>query len=656
MQLPLFTPCASWSPPSLSSLPQWGDARRIAIDVESRDDHLRTLGPGWRRGAYITGVAVAIEDGPKFYLPIRHAEGDNLDEHAVIGYLREQAANFRGTVVGANLGYDLDGLANEGIEFKQAQWFRDVTIAEPLLDELQYSYSLENIGQRRLGVGKDERGLIEAAFAYGCKKEKDVKKWIWRLPARFVGPYAEQDVALPLAILRAQEREIEEQNLWNVFDLESRLLPVLVRMRRRGIRVDQDRLSQIERWAIQQEEIALAEVARDTGVRINVGDTFKPLVVEPALRAIGVICPRTTKDGPSITKEFLESIDHPVAAYLRRARKMSQLRTTFVNSIREHLTNGRIHCTLNQLRHQKEGEDDTEGAAYGRLSSSNPNMQQQPARDEEIGPMWRSIYLPEEGGLWCSDDYSQQEPRWLVHWAVVAGRHRLISERAFKAALEAAAKYRDDPSTDNHQMMADMAGIKRKDAKELFLGKIYGMGGPKLCQKLGLPTMLAVYIKGRGVVPTTDPIAQQAIREGARVFEAAGPEGQALINKFDQKVPFATEMAKAAEKRARAVGFITTYSGRRCRFPQLPDGTYDWTHKALNRLIQGSSADQTKQAMVELDAAGHYLQLQVHDEINGTVADRAEAERMARIMCECVRMELPSKVDVEVGVSWGEAT
>src|SRR5690606_24307151 len=109
-------------------------------------------------------------------------------------------------------------------------------------------------------------------------------------------------------------------------------------------------------------------------------------------------------------------------------------------------------------------------AAYGRLSSSNPNMQQQPARDEEIGPMWRSIYLPEEGGLWCADDYSQQEPRWLVHWAVVAGRHRLISERAFKAALEAAGKYRDDPSTDNHQMMADMAGIKRKDAKELFLG------------------------------------------------------------------------------------------------------------------------------------------------------------------------------------------
>ncbi|MFA7063680.1 MAG: DNA polymerase, partial [Methanomethylophilus sp.] len=247
----------------------------------------------------------------------------------------------------------------------------------------------------------------------------------------------------------------------------------------------------------------------------------------------------------------------------------------------------------------------------------------------------------------------QQEPRMAVHYACLA--RELIGEHAWRSALAARDAYRNDPNTDNHQMMADMAGISRKAAKEIYLGLSYGMGGAKMCRKLGLPTMMAV--RGpRGVLyDATSPEGQRLAAEGARRFEAAGPEGQQLLDTFDAKVPFVKRLAKACEQRAKAVGYITTLSGRRCRFPKDPHGNFDWTHKGLNRLIQGSSADQTKMAMVACAEAGLDIIIQVHDEIAFSVKNRDEAEHAAEIMRNCTPLELPSKVDVEIGQSWGHS-
>lgn len=637
----------------MSALPSWADAKRIAVDCETRDEFLTTLGPGVgrRKDAYITGISFAIEDGPKFYLPIRHEGGDNLPTALVIGYLRAQAKAFKGDLVGANLPYDLDALeTGDSIRFPNVRFFRDVQVADPLINELHDRYNLNAILERWELAGKNEDLLKQAAVDYGLNPKKDM----WRLPARFVGPYAEDDAAKPLALLRRQEREIDNQELWEIYDLESRVLPVLTKLRRRGVRINQQKLRDIEAWAIKEEAEALAKVKHMTGVAIRLGDVWKPDALAPALQYIGVHLKKTPTGKVSIDKELLAGLDHDVARSLERARKVNKLRTTFAASIWDHMLNGRIHCTFNQLRRAKDDEDSGDGGAkFGRLSAEHPNLQQQPARDE-FAAMWRSIYEPEEGQLWGSCDYSQQEPRWAVHYGCQA--RSLIGHAAWQAAITARDKYRSDPTTDNHQMMADMAGIKRKEAKEIYLGLSYGMGGPKMCRKLSLPTRMAVYHpRSRVLFDADSDEGRMLIAQGGRRFEAAGTEGQLLLDTFDSKVPFIKKLAKACEQRAKAVGYITTILGRRCRFPKDEHGNFDWTHKGFNRLIQGSSADQTKKAMVDCDAAGFWILIQVHDEIAFSVNEASEANAAADIMRNCVPAELPFKVDVELGASWGES-
>lgn len=649
LQQPLFPPQTSWRAPRLSELPpDWNKARRVAVDVETCDPSLKKLGIGVRRGGYIVGYSFALEgEGRGWYVPLRHLGGGNVeDPAAALRYLREQARTFRGEIVGAKLDYDLDYLAEEAVEFPLVSAFRDVQVAEPLLDELQFSYSLDNILGRYGLPGKDEELLRRAAAEYGL----DPKSELWKLPGNLVGEYGEADALRPLQLLAQQEKLIVEQDLQKVWDLESAVLPVLVKMRRRGVRIDTDQLDKVERWSQAEEMKAWGEIARATGIRVKLGDAMKADVLAPVLQSIGVSVPVTAKTRkPSITKDWLAEIDHPVAGHIRRARQVSQLRSTFVNSIREHMVQGRIHCTFNQLKRQKDEEkDETEGAAYGRLSCSDPNLQQQPARDPEIGPMWRAIYIPDTGGMWGQLDYSQQEPRMLLHWAVKAGPNRL-TPHAHAKAMEMARQFREDPSTDNHTAFTKMvhgddvvgwADFKKKrdECKQIFLGLCYEMGGPKLCHKLGLPTKVIEHWKT------------------GRKMEVAGDEGQALLDKVNERVPYIKLLSQDLQKVAKARGYVKTISGRRCRFPKDEVGNFDWTHKALNRIIQGGSADQTKIALVEMDRAGLPLQLQVHDEIDLTVDSWEMAERGAEIMEQCVPLEVPSKVDAECGPNWGNVS
>lgn len=646
LQLPLWDPASTWSPPSLSDLPSWRGARRVGIDVETRDPNIRPLGPGVRRDGRVVGFSFAIEDGPAHYVPLAHQGGDNVENpEAALRYLRDQCRQLEGEVVGAHLPYDLDYLWELGVEFPKVSFYRDVQVADPLICELHQRYSLEAIAQRWGLPGKEEEGLREAARHYNV----DPKFGLWQLPARFVGEYATRDAVLPLQILRRQEEEIEQQDLWEVFDLESRVLPVLVRMRRRGVRVSQERLEQVELWSLDQEREALEKVHHLTGHCVSLGDVWKPGAIAPALEAVGVSLGRTSTGQPQIDKDLLDRVDHPVAEALSWARKTNKLRTTFAASVRRHMVRGRIHCTFNQLRRTDDRTEGTRGAAYGRLSSENPNMQQQPARDE-FAKMWRSIYLPEEGCLWFSDDFSQQEPRMLVHYA---------EECRLLGAEKAASRYREDPTTDNHQMMAELTGLPRKQAKNMFLGKCYGMGGAKLSRQLGLPTRWAVFFRDPGRDTLYFESGADAIHtahaQGGKAFEVAGEEGQAIIDTFDARLPFVRELARKCQRQAERRGYIRTLSGRRCRFPERADGSYDWTHKALNRLIQGGSADQTKKSLVEADEAGHHVQLQVHDEIDGSSPDQQGAREVAEIMVSSYQLRVPFRVDVEVGPSWGEA-
>lgn len=671
LQMSFFTPESSWRPTPVSALPSWAGAKRIALDCETRDTHLKDLGPGPRRGGYTTGWSFKIDGGPKHYLPMRHEGGDNLPEEEVLRYLRDNIRNFDGEIVGANLSYDIDYAATDGIVFHPDVLFRDIQIADPLIYELHLSYSLKNIGDRFGVHGKETTLLTEAARAYGV----DTGPGMWRLPARFVGAYAENDVEAPLLIYEKQREIITKNNLWRIFDLESSVLPVLVKLRQRGVKIDFSKLEEIEHWSLREETEALRLVKAQTGVSIEVGSVWKPQVLVPALEAIGVRLQRTSSGAPQIDAELLDNLDHPVAKAIKHARKTNKMRTTFAASIRRYAVKDRIHCSFHQIVAQSEDGRDQKGVRYGRLSATDPNLQQQPSpdRDPVIAGEWRKIFIPEEGAIWGCNDYSQQEPRWTTHFA---------AKMDLPKAQEAAKRYRDDPTTDNHEMMTRLIhGDENVDnwkatdpkgkfkqyrgySKNIFLGLCYGEGGAKLCEDIGQPTRWALQT-GYGTNRETyhfqtrhEAWAKRAELGSGNIREVAGEEGQAIIDNFDREVPYVRAIARKASDRAESIGYVTTIMGRRLHFKQREDGSFDWTHKALNRVIQGSSADQTKKALVDLDRAGYFITLQVHDEMDGSFASTTEAKAAGQIMRDSILSEceplVPFVVDTECGPSWGE--
>lgn len=639
-------PAVDWKPPRLVDMPSWRDAKRVSIDLECKDEDLRALGPGVRRsGSYVVGVSFAIEDGPAHYLPIAHHGGDNC-EGDVMSYVRDQLRDFRGILTGAGLGYDIDWLAEHDCPVWNQDW-RDVQVLDPLLNELHRRYNLEAICERYGLPGKDETILREAAAAYRV----DPKKGLWRLPARYVAQYAVTDARRPLQVLRRQEAKIPEENVEQIWGLERKVTPILVKMRRRGVRIDVDKLDQIERLAVKNESECLSDLYRLTGVRVAVGDVWKAVALEPAVAGCGVRVPRTPKTrAPSIDNVLLEKCGD-VGRLILRARKWNKLRTTFAAQVRRALTrrsdgDWRVHCTFNQLRTNDDNagdgeESDGKGVRYGRLSSSAYNMQQQPSRDDEFGSLWRSVYIADDGARWACLDWSQQEPRIGVHYAELL---------RLPGAKEFADEYRRNPSLDIHQKLTDLGNeqrrrrrldgatdledLERKIVKNFVNGRLYGMGDTKLCHSFGLPT---VWVE----------------RYGKRI-EVPGPEGQAMIEEFNAFAPWISGLTRHAARRAEERGFVVTILGRVLRFERGPDGKIWKAHKAFNRIGQGSAADQAKATLVEADREGIPIQTAVHDEFNFSYTDVAQPRRLRELMMNVVRFSVPMKVDFEHGDNWGE--
>jgi DNA polymerase I-like protein with 3'-5' exonuclease and polymerase domains len=660
-------PTSDWRPPDMATLPSWKGARRIGLDTEGRDPNLRKLGIGVRRDGKMVGVSIAIEDGPKFYLPWGHEDPeDNLPPANVKRYLVDQFKDFEGEVVGANLGYDLDYMWTNGIAMPKVRRFRDCLMADALLYCLHDSYSLENVATRRGFEGKNEDMLRAAARAYDIP-DSEVKARLAELPARYVGGYAEDDADLPLRILEKQEREIEDVGCQEAWDLESDLLPILVRMRMRGVRVDMDRLDRIEQWTKEREAEEFAKVKHATGIEIPVGHSMNTTLVPRALDAAGLKMPETATGKKSVRRDWLEEVDHDVARAIVAARKFAKIRGTYVQGMRDHVVvkNGeaRIHCTFNQLR--KTDDDGGEGGvAYGRMSAEHVNMQNQPsasrsAPGDDTGHTWRSIYLPEPGELWAAKDLKQQEPRWSYHISALL---------KLPGAEEMCARLRDNPTLDTYMPLAEAAGIKRSPAKIIWLSLCYGKSDGNLCEALGFPKVLVTWDRRAGKPVAVDSDRGREICE--RGYETnyneskrlrkpfawfgAGPEGQAVLDKFEEGAPFLRRAAKVAEKRAMDLGYITLTDGRRLHFESQDK---EHARVAFNRVIQGNSAVQTKKIMVRLSRDGfeQHLMLQVHDEVDSSVPNEGVARQMATSMREAVPMRVPTTVDLEMGPSWGES-
>ena len=615
----LFPTTSEWVPPDC--FPDLSEAKEIAIDLETCDPNMESMGPGWpRNDGFIVGYAVAV-DGWSGYFPVSHGGGGNLDRVLVERWIRK-VLELPADKIMHNAAYDTGWLLANG--FKINGRIIDTMVAAPLLDENRFSYSLNALGFDYLKEVKSEQGLKDAANDFGVHAKKE----LWKLPAMYVGVYAEQDAALTLKLWQQFKIQLRREEVESIFDLESELLPIIVELTRKGIRFDRDQCTkQIEQMR-RKEEQCLAEIKKMAGVKV---DIWAAASIATAFDKLGIQYPKSTTGLPSFTKSFLDEHPHPISNLIVQARELNKTHGTFLSPyLNFSETDGRIHPHVNQLR------SDDGGTVTGRLSMANPNLQQVPARHEIIGPLVRGLFLPEEGQIWAANDFSSQEPRLLVHYATLLG---------LPGAEKMSQAYIENPDTDFHQMVADMAGIKRKAAKTIGLGLMYGMGKQKLANSLDLPL----------------------------------EEASELIATFHSKVPFLRGTVDAVMKRIEnraSNGSIRTLLGRKCRFPLWepvewgvnkalpyeeavikygPRVKRAMTYKGLNRLIQGSAADQTKAAMVALHKAGFRILLQVHDEIALSVDSKEDAREAADIMTKAVNLEVPSRADVETGPSWGEA-
>ncbi len=610
----------TWNIPS--QFPDLTGYKQIAIDLETCDPNLTTLGPGWaRKDGYIVGIAVAAGDW-EGYFPIRHANGHNMDARIALKWLQRQMATPHIDKIMHNATYDLGWLRAEGIKVDGR--IIDTMITGAVVDENRLSYSLNNLGRDYLDERKNEKLLRAAAAEFGY----DPKAEMYKLPPEFVGRYAEQDAGMTLRLWERLKIELQQQDLWSIWNLETSLIPMMCDMRQLGVRVDLDKAELAKKQLKSKIKELKDEIKRQSGVAI---EPWAAASVQKVFDSLGLEYAQTEAGNATFTKQFLNMHPHPVAQQIVKLREFDKADSTFIDTILRHSHKGRIHCEFHQLR------SDDGGTVTGRFSSSNPNLQQIPARDKDIKKMIRGLFIPEDGCKWGSFDYSSQEPRLLVHFAASLNddhRHQMV---------DGIVNEWQTKDIDLHQMVADIAGIDRKSAKTVNLGIMYGMGKAKLADQLDISVA----------------------------------EATTLLQTHQSKVPFVKGLAEIASTRASQQGSIRTLLGRRCRFDLWEPRTFEYnkplalkdaqekygmylrrafTYKALNKLIQGSAADQTKKAMADCYAEGLVPMLTVHDELCFSVESQEQASKITEIMETGLShiLKVPSKVDEELKDNWGE--
>jgi len=447
---------------------------------------------------------------------------------------------------------------------------------------------------------------------------------MYKLPAMHVGAYAERDAEATLGLWQELKKEIINQDLEDIFDLETELFPCLVDMRFKGVRVDVEGAHKLKKTLIKEEQDILTAIEKETNIRPQI---WAARSVAEVFENLKIPFERTEKtEAPSFTKNFLQEHKHPVVNMIAKAREVNKAHTTFIDSILRYEHKGRIHAEINQLRNAGGG------TVTGRFSYQNPNLQQIPARNKDLGPKIRSLFIPEEGCKWGCFDYSQQEPRLVVHYASL---YKLPS------VYDVVDSYKENSDSDFHQTVADMAEIPRSQAKVINLGLFYGMGKAKLQAELGVSKEKAAD----------------------------------LFNQYHAKVPFVKQLMEKASNRAQERGQIRTLLGRLCRFHLWEPNSFGmhkamlhedalrehgpgikraYTYKSLNKLIQGSAADMTKKSMIELYKEGIVAHIQIHDELDLSIEDDKQAKRIVEIMESAVDLEVPNKVDYESGKNWGD--
>jgi DNA polymerase I-like protein with 3'-5' exonuclease and polymerase domains len=603
-----------WVKPT--EFPDLRQADTIAIDLETHDPDLKSMGSGSVTGqGKVVGIAVAV-DGYSGYFPFDHEGGGNLEKSKVIQWFKD-VCESQADKIFHNAMYDVCWIRAMGIKINGNIY--DTMIAASLVNENRFRFDLGSLGWDYVGRGKNETELVAAAKEWGVDPKADM----WKLPSMYVGKYAERDAEITLALWRVMQKELSDQDLGAIFELETDLFPCLVDMRFLGVRVDVEAAHQLKDKLAAEEKELLQKIKKETQVDVQI---WAARSIEKVFQKLSLPYERTDKtNSPSFTKNFLSSHNHPLVKCIAKAREINKAHTTFIDTIIKYEHKGRIHADINQIR------SDSGGTVTGRFSYSNPNLQQIPARNKDLGPLIRSLFIPESGCEWGCFDYNQQEPRLVVHYASLDQDASVFN---VKNAY-------NEGDADFHTIVAKMAQIPRTQAKTINLGLFYGMGKAKLQAELGV----------------------------------SKEKAEELFSIYHSRVPFVKTLMKSVSNRAQHRGQIRTLGGRLCRFHLWEPNSFGmhkalpfeqavqehgpgirraYTYKALNKLIQGSAADMTKKSMLELYKEKIIPHIQIHDELDISVESDTQAKRIKEIMESAVDLEIPNKVDYESGKNWGD--
>jgi DNA polymerase-1 len=588
------------------------------------------------------GMSVATRDGQSFYFAWGHPEGNNCSLEEVRQWRKEHVFPH---VVMHNAPFDMRMLAYVGLQFGGVE---DTGIIAALLDENRRSFSLETLGKEAGLGGKSDAALHSwmAQHLTGpngkplAPTRTACAPYYWQVPGYILSEYARHDAELTLGLYDLTRPGIDADDLAQVYQLETDLLPVLLNMHLTGVRVDREKAQQLQA-ALRQE---MRQLEREWEALAPGMSYRSPTDLAKLLPALGVtgysLTPKTKR--PSITAGFLDTLEHPVGKLIRGLRTLDHYSETFIqNYVLDNCTDADpvIHGEFHALK------TDEFGTVSGRLSSGGAlNLQNIPARDPVWAPRIRSLFVPwSEEHRWNKNDYSQIEYRFFAHYA-----GELARRRGRESAMEMA--YVQNPRIDFHAWVSETASIPRKPAKNLNFCKLYGGGPGKIAKMLGCSL----------------------------------EEAQEFVTKYNAHIPEAQALMDDVMNRAQARGKIKTWGGRLCRFltegeahrrynregePRNPN-RYDRIYRALNRLLQGSAADLIKYAMIAVhnevvDGENVLLHLTVHDELDLSVPQGAQGVKAVQQINEIMAtvgkrpswngrvMRVPVLAESELGNDWG---
>ncbi len=636
----------------------------VAVDIETYDPNLKSKGLGAIRGdGFICGIAVATINDIA-YFPLRHADTDlSLDKQLKVWEVLNEKIfqNDKITKVFHNAMYDVCWIrAVTGKMIKGR--IVDTMIAASIIDENRFRYTLDSLSKDYLQDEKYKYDLQEKTLRWSGGTVKDPMTNMHRLPASIVKEYAKQDVSLTLRLWNLFNRKLDEvlyikpednskKTCRKIFELETKLFPCLVDMKFKGVRIDVQKAKQLGKFFEGRRDKLLNIIKKDTGVDVQI---WAAASIKKLLENQKITDYKTTpkSEMPQLPKDFLKTHKNRYLRFVAKAREYDKAKNTFVDGLLDFVHNERIHADINQIRSEKGG------TVTGRFSMSNPNLQQIPSKGF-IGKKMRELFIPEVGCEWGSFDYSQQEPRIVVHYALkinLPGTDNLKEEF-------------DKDDADFHQIVADMAKIPRKQAKVINLGLFYGMGKIKLQKELSLDEKKAtkLFQNYHAQVPFVRDLSQRLSKfasENGLLFtlgdrfcrfdkwETRDKEWDPKINRFTEVELYATKEKAMDAYRLDQMEKYGKYIDPDCEHFEKHYARA-FTYKALNRLIQGSAADMTKKAMVDLYEKGIVPHIQIHDELCVSIRNKEERNTVHGAMENTITLNIKNKVDYESGPNWG---